>query len=122
MVYLRPNGSPNMTLSRNIRGGWLAPYAHDGADRVAHWTATPPEQDHRRRPMTGDVGPAGVDDVAQVNGREELLDQLLTELPLHERVGRDLPREAALASQVEDPLHERHRERVLPIAYAGVTL
>ena len=90
---------------------------------VADRLAVAAEEDHRRRAVAGDVGARGVDDVRQVHRREELLDQLLAELALHERVGRDHPdvaRPVAAPSggdgQVEEPLGERHAERVLPVA------
>ena len=66
--------------------------------------------------------PRGVDDVRQVHRREELLDQLLAELALHERVGRDHPDEPGRSAvvtgegEVEEPLGERHAERILPVA------
>ena len=81
---------------------------------VADRPAVAAEQDHRRRAVAGDVGPRGVDDVGQVDRREELLDQLLAELALHERVGRDHPDVAGRScpsggeGQVEEPLGERH--------------
>ena len=50
------------------------------------------EEDHRRCAMTGNVGTRCVDDMCQINLREELLDQLLAELALHERVRSDLTR------------------------------
>src|SRR4051794_972785 len=61
----------------------------------------------------------------QVDFRKELLNQLLAELPLHERVGCDLADVAApavgfplLDRQFPETLSERHAERVLPMAGA----
>ena len=44
--------------------------------------------------MAGDVGTGRVDHMGQIDIREKLLDQLLAELALHERVGGDLARVA----------------------------
>ncbi len=58
-----------------------------------------------------------------------LLDQLLAELALHERVGRDHAGEAGAGGivgrgerQIEEPLGERHAERVLAMAGPGISL
>ena len=101
-------GSPLMPITARIVGG----------DRLA----VAAEEDHRRRAVAGDVGPAGVDDVGQVDLRQIALDELLAELALHEAVGGDLPGEAAFARQHEEPLQERHRQRVLHVADFGVAL
>ena len=80
--------------------------------------------------MAGDVRTGRVDDVSQVDLGEELLDQLLAELPLHERIGRDhadVARRGTLFilvgtnaftladCQIPESLSERHAERVLPV-------
>ncbi len=60
--------------------------------------------------------------VRSILAGQVLLNQLLAELALHERVGGDLPDEPGRPSggssdgQVEESLHERHRQRILPVA------
>ena len=83
---------------------------------AGHGLPVPREENHRRRAVPGNVGPARVDDVGQIDSWEELLDQLLAELPLHEAVGRDLPRETALHRERDDAFQERHGQRILPVA------
>jgi hypothetical protein len=63
--------------------------------------------------VTGDVRARGVDDQLEVDGGQVLLDELLAELALHERVGGDLPAVPAVAAELEEPLAERRRQRVL---------
>ncbi len=57
---------------------------------------------------------------SQVDGRQVLLDELLAELALHERVGRDLADVAALARELEEALAERRGQRVLAGSRARV--
>ena len=58
----------------------------------------------------------------QIQPGQGLLDQLLPELPLHERVRRDHPNEAGFASlsiptrEVEETLRERNPKGVLTVA------
>ena len=80
-----------------------------------HRLPIPSEENHRRGAVARNIRPAGVDDVRQVDTREELLDQLLAELALHEAVGRDLPREAALHRERDDSFQERHGQRILHV-------
>jgi len=69
--------------------------------------------------------PRGVDDVRVVDFREEVFDQLLSELFLHVRIGGNHPDVAAasialilLDRQFPKSLRERHSERVLSVASA----
>ena len=60
----------------------------------------------------------------EVPPREELLDELLPKLALHEGIRRDLPDESgwllrgavAFDREVEEALHEGHGERILAVA------
>ena len=75
----------------------------------------PAEEDHGRRPVARDVRAGRIHDVSQVPPRQVLLDELLPELPLHERIrGDDADKARALGRaaggidrQVEEPLEER---------------
>src|SRR4051794_11278236 len=88
---------------------------------MSHRLAVATQQDYSRRPVAGNVGSRGIDDVSQVDSREELLDQLLAELALHERVGRDHPDVAGRPTvvcghcKIEETLSEWHAERVLAV-------
>ena len=109
-------GSPRMPMTARI----------DLSDR----STVPPEKDHCGCTMPRDVGTAAVDHVSQVQtgapftAGEVLLNELLAELPLHKTVGGDLPYEPAFLlhipvatnRQLEQPLHERHGERVFSVA------
>ena len=77
-------------------------------------------------PWPGNVGARRVDDVRQIPARDELLDQLLAELALHERVRRDhadvpgrrrCPSSAAIARSKNRSMNGT-AERVLPVARA----
>ena len=46
-----------------------------------------PKQDNRECPMTRNTRSGSIDHMCQVDTRKELLDQLLAELALHERIG-----------------------------------
>ena len=75
--------------ARQAPRGSVCPAGRDGCARPGS----------RRRAVAGDVGARCVDHVRQVHGREELLDELLAELALHERVRRDLPDEPRRPSE-----------------------
>ena len=74
------------------------------------------EEDDRRSAVARDVGAAGVDHVREVVDRDPLLDELLAELALHERVGRDHADVAGTVAvdplvprKLPEPLGERAR-------------
>ncbi len=54
--------------------------------------------------------------MGQIHLRQKLLHQFLSKLPLHKRIGRNLPRKPVRTGQLENPLHERHGQRILPMA------
>ena len=69
--------------------------------------------------MSRNVGPRRIDDVSQIELREEPFYQLLAELALHERVGGDLsdvPGRVAAQRQIEQSLGERYAHGVLHAA------
>ena len=78
-----------------------------------------PNKNHGWRTVAGNVCSRCVDDVCQINFGKELLDQLLAELPLHERVGRNHANVASAAvvvlnnGKVKEPLGERNAKRIL---------
>ena len=61
LVDLRHDRGPDKPLGRIVRCAGLAADAHDGADRLGDRRAVAAEEDHSRRAVPGNVGPAGVD-------------------------------------------------------------
>ena len=122
MVDQVGDARPHQTLLGVGGAARFAADAHHHADRRAgHRALGPAEEDHRRRAVAGDVGTAGVDHVRHVVARHPVLDQLLAELPLHERVRRDHPDEPrplgdTRVRQAPELFGERHAERVLAMA------
>src|SRR5690606_12477539 len=79
------------------------------------------DEDDGRGGAAGEEHAGGVDDVGEFHlPAEEVLDEPSAELAFQQRVGGELPREARVfaGGQPEDPLGERHRQRVR--ARAGV--
>lgn len=74
------------------------------------------EKDHGGSTVSGDVSAAGVDNMGEVDLREELFDQFFAELPFHKAVGGDLSGEAALCSQLKDAFQKGDGQRILPMA------
>src|SRR4051794_14834135 len=79
----------------------------------------PTHKNNRRRPMPWDMGAGGVDDMGKVYTLEkEFLNELLTELSLHEAVRGDLADETSVLisspdCKPEETLSERNRKRIL---------
>src|SRR5687768_6449733 len=88
-VEVREYVSPDLAASWIVRRSWFATDPHYCTHKIALRRPRAAEQDDGRCAVPGDIGALGVDDVAQVNKRKELLDDLLPELPLHEGIGRD---------------------------------
>ncbi len=82
---------PHQSVGGVVGAARFAADAQHAAHCVANWCAVAAEQDHRWCAVAGDVGAGRVDDVREVDLREELLYDLLAELALHERVGSDHP-------------------------------
>src|SRR4051794_7914540 len=72
--------------------------------------------------MSRNMSPCCVDNAAQIDTREIVLDQLLAELAFHERAGGNHPDKPSRPTivtgngKVEESLRERHAERVLAVA------
>ena len=117
---LRPNLPPSR-VHRRLR---LPPDPQHGPYLVRHRRPLPSREDDGRGAVAWDVGPGGVDDVGQVPPGQDVLDEPLAELSLHERVGDDRPDEARrrrivahrASRQVEEALQEGADEGVLPVA------
>ena len=113
---------PDKAFGRFVGSAGFAPNTQHRAHTAHGGRLVAPEDDHRRGAVAGDVGTRGVDHRTQVDGRQELFDELGAELALHEGVGGDLadpargPGTASLVSQVKEEFHERHRQRVLAVA------
>ena len=116
LVDLIEDGRPHEPPCWIIGCARLAADTHHRPNGLPERPSIPTEENNGRRAMSRDVGPTGVNHMGQVNGWQKLLDQLLAELPLHEAVGRDLAGEPTRHRQTEDPLHERHSQRVLHMA------
>src|SRR5262245_46911522 len=78
-----------------------------------------PKQDNRECAMTRNARSGSINHVSQVDTGKELLNQLLAEFALHERIGGDHANIAGrlcfitIDSQVKEAFSERHSERVL---------
>jgi hypothetical protein len=94
LVDLPHDGRPHERLRRIFGCAGLAADAHHGADGAGDGLAVAAEEDDSGRAVSGDIRTGGVHYVGEIPARDELLDELLAELPLHERVGGDLPNEA----------------------------
>ena len=76
-IDLIDDRSPDQPLRRIGRRTRFTLDAHHGAHHRSHRRPVAPEQDHCRRAVAGNVGARGVNDVAEVDARQEILDQLL---------------------------------------------
>ena len=98
-------GSPRMPITARI-------VSADGLAVAA-------EQDHRRRAVAGDVGPAGVDHVGQVDlcGKNSSISFLPNSRFMNELAviwpTNPPARMPAADGKIEEPLHEWHSQRVL---------
>ncbi len=113
--------TPDHSLGRVVGRGRLAADAKRRPHGIAACLAITPEQDHRGRAMTGDIGPGRVDDMCEVDSQQEVLYEFLAEFSLHERVGGDqayVPAPAILGGdgQAEESLRKGDRKRILAMA------
>jgi hypothetical protein len=72
-----------------------------------------PEKDRSRRsakPGISKNNASGINNMREINGGEEVLDQFLAELAFHKRSSRNLTGESVPYSQVENALHKWHRQ------------
>ena len=106
-------------FERIVRRRWLAADAHHRPNGARDRLTVPPEQDHRRRAVAGDVGPAGVDDVGQVDRGKNSSISFLPNSRFMKLLAVICPVKPPSHGQSRDPLHERHRQRVLHVAGAS---
>jgi len=85
------DGGPDPPLGGLVGHVGLAPNAERRVHLVGRRSAVATEQHERRRAVTRNVRARGVDDVGQVAVRDDFLDQILPEAPLHEVVADDHP-------------------------------
>ena len=122
VVDVVDDAAPDDPLRWVVGAARFAADAEHRPHRLARRCLIAADDDHGRRTVAGDVGTGGVRHQLQVLPGQELLDQRRAEFTLHERVAGDLPDPPRrlithpLLRQLEEPLHERHRHRVLALA------
>src|SRR5437016_1202974 len=88
-VILRSERAPHQSGAWVLRRLWLPPLAQCRPhQRVPRW-AISAEQENRRRAVPRDVRARGVEDTREINVREDLLNQPLSERALQEAIGVD---------------------------------
>src|SRR5664280_544336 len=122
LVDVFDDRAPDDALGGIIRAAWLPTHTQHSPHRRAYRPLVAPDQNDRWGAVAGDVRAGRVRDQPQVPVGQDLLDELAAKLAFHERVRRDLPDPAGRLpvvpglGQAEEPLHERHGERVLALA------
>ena len=72
VIELIHDRAPHLALRGIVRRRGFALDTHHGAHRIADRRSMPPEEDHRRRAVAGDVRARGVDDVREIDRGAEL--------------------------------------------------